>query len=192
MLVLVIGGSGSGKSAYGEDCITSLSPGKKKYYLAAMKVFDEEDRQKVDRHRQMRQGKGFVTIEQTVGIEKALLRMEPGARTALVECVSNLTANEMFSEHGIRQEEDVAEKIADGILKLKKAVDHLVVISGNVFEDGRCYDEGTMAYIRAMGRINERLAREAERVVEVVVGIPVAIKLSNAHKSLAGILDIHE
>ena len=93
-----------------------------------MKVFDEEDRQKVDRHRQMRQGKGFVTIEQTVDIEKALLRMEPGARTALVECVSNLTANEMFSEHGIRQEEDVAEKIADGILKLKKAVDHLVAI----------------------------------------------------------------
>ena len=31
-----------------------------------------------------------------------------------------------------------------------------------------------------------------KRVVEVVVGIPVAIKVSNAHKSLAGTLGIPE
>ena len=52
----------------------------------------------------------------------------------------------------------------------------LVIVSNNVFEDGEIYDETTMAYIRAMGRINERLAAAADEVIEVIAGIPVVIK----------------
>ena len=44
------------------------------------------------------------------------------------------------------------------------------------FEDGIVYEESTVKYIRAMGRINEKLAEQADRVVEVVVGIPVIVK----------------
>ena len=176
MMVLVIGGSGSGKSAYGEERLCSLSGDKKKYYLAAMQVYDGEDQRRVDRHRQQRSGKGFDTIEQTVNMEEALGKMAQGEKTAMLECVSNLTANEMFSETGIVPEAVVEEKIVKGIVKLKKELLHLVVVSNNVFEDGRSYDEGTMAYIRTMGKINERLAQEADQVVEVVVGIPLVLK----------------
>lgn len=176
MMVLVIGGSGSGKSAYGEERLCSLSGDKKKYYLAAMRVYDGEDQRRVDRHRQLRSGKGFETVEQAVNIEEALGKMTHGEKTAMVECVSNLTANEMFSETGMVPEAVVEEKIVKGIVKLKKELLHLVVVSNNVFEDGRSYDEGTMAYIRAMGKINERLAQEADQVVEVVVGIPLVLK----------------
>ena len=99
MMVLVIGGSGSGKSAYGEERICSISGGKKKYYLAAMQVYDGEDQRRVDRHRQQRSGKGFDTIEQAVNIEDALGKMAHGEKTAMLECVSNLTANETFSSY---------------------------------------------------------------------------------------------
>lgn len=176
MMVLVIGGSGSGKSAYGEERICSISGGKKKYYLAAMQVYDGEDQRRVDRHRQQRSGKGFDTIEQAVNIEDALGKMVHGEKTAMLECVSNLTANEMFSETGTVPEAVVEEKIVKGIVRLKKELLHLVVVSNNVFEDGRSYDEGTAAYIRAMGKINGRLAQEADQVVEVVVGIPMVLK----------------
>ena len=47
------------------------------------------------------------------------------------------------------------------------------MVSSNVFEDGIAYDETTMEYIRAMGIINQRLAAMADRVVEVVAGLPV-------------------
>ena len=50
------------------------------------------------------------------------------------------------------------------------------MVTNNVFEDGRIYEETTMAYLRAMGRINAGLARRAERVVEVVCGIPLFLK----------------
>ena len=196
MMVLVVGGSGSGKSSYAEKVTvslaqesvkeitksenTSLSDFKlnipKKYYLAMMQVFDDEGRKKVERHRNLRSGKGFFTIEQPTRISGALEKMEDGDRTVLLECISNLTANEMFSEKKTMTEIQVTENVIRDIKMLKEQTNHLVVVSNNVFEDGITYDETTTKYIRAMGKINQKLAALADRVVEVVEGIPVIIK----------------
>ena len=177
MMILVVGGSGSGKSSYAEKTAVSLAQsGMKKYYLATMQVFDDEGRKKVDRHRKLRNGKGFFTIEQPVRISSALEKMEDGDRTVLLECISNLTANEMFSEKKTMTEIQVTENVIRDIKMLKEQTNHLVVVSNNVFEDGITYDETTTKYIRAMGKINQKLAALADRVVEVVAGIPVTLK----------------
>lgn len=175
MMVLIIGGSGSGKSAYAEEYITALSKDCKKYYLATMQVFDKEGQEKVKRHRRMRSGRGFFTIEQPVGIEDALLKIEPES-SVLLECISNLTANEMFSGKIMRTCQEVTKSVVQGIRELSQEVRHLVIVTNNVFEDGTIYDEPTMEYLRAMGRINEKLAAMADKVVEVVAGIPIVIK----------------
>lgn len=178
MTVLVIGGSGSGKSAYAETLSVTLSAeeGIPKYYVASMRVFDREGAEKVGKHRRLRRGKGFITVEQPTGIHRALRKMEPGKKTILLECVSNLTANEMFPEEGLRAEEQVAEEVISGIKKLKAEAMHLVIVTNNVFEDGIIYDEETKGYIRAMGRINQELASMSDKVLEVVAGIPIVIK----------------
>ena len=179
MMTLIIGGSGSGKSAYAEDYMVSISEDRKKYYIATMQIYDEEGKRKVERHRMLRGGKGFSTIEQPVDIGKAAEKMEAEDRTALLECVSNLTANEMFSGEVPGTEEVITEKIVGGIAVLNRELTHLVIVSNNVFEDGNVYDKTTMAYIRAMGCINQKLAEMADEVVEVVVGIPIVIKNKN-------------
>lgn len=176
MMTFIIGGSGSGKSAYAENYITSLSGGKKKYYIATMQGMDAEGQKKIERHRALRNGKDFFTIEQPVDVEKAADQMEAGEKTALLECMSNLTANEMFSGEVPKAEAEVVEKIMKGITRLKKEVSHLVIVGNNVFEDGTVYDRSVIKYIRAMGQINEELAVMADKVVEVVVGIPVVLK----------------
>ena len=176
MMTLIIGGSGSGKSAYAENYMNSISEDRKKYYIATMQIYDEEGKRKVERHRMLRGGKGFSTIEQPIDIGKAAEKMEDGERTALLECISNLTANEMFLEEIHGTEEAITEKIVGGIAVLNRELTHLVIVSNNVFEDGNVYDKTTMAYIRAMGRINQKLAEMADEVVEVVVGIPIVIK----------------
>lgn len=177
MVTLIIGGSGSGKSAYAEAYITAHSEGRRKYYLATMQVFDKEGQKKIDRHREQRSGKGFVTIEQPTVIEKALNKMgEEEERIVLLECMSNLAANEMFSQEIPKTAEQVAVQVIKGIEVLKKEVQHLVIVSNNVFEDGLFYDETTMEYIQALGKINENLAGIADKVIEVVVGIPIVIK----------------
>ena len=179
MITLIVGGSGSGKSAYAEDYMISHSEEKKKYYIATMQVYDAEGERKIERHRMLRSGKGFSTIEQSVDIEKAVEKMEAGKGTAFLECISNLTANEMFAGEEPKTEEVVVEKIMKGIKTLSKELTHLVIVSNNVFEDGNVYDNTTMTYIRAMGRINEKLAGIADEVVEVVVGIPMMVKYKN-------------
>ena len=109
MMTLIIGGSGSGKSVYAEDYMVSISEDRKKYYIATMQIYDEEGKRKVERHRMLRGGKGFSTIEQPVDIGKAAEKLEAEDRTALLECVSNLTANEMFSGEVPGTEESCAE-----------------------------------------------------------------------------------
>ena len=62
MMTVITGGSGSGKSAYAEDYIGQIAAKSdhcNKYYIATMKVYDAEGQKKIDRHRQLRQGKGF-------------------------------------------------------------------------------------------------------------------------------------
>ena len=179
MITLIIGGSGSGKSAYAENYMNSISEDRKKYYIATMQIYDEEGKRKVERHRMLRGGKGFSTIEQPLDIGNAAEKLEDGDKTALLECISNLTANEMFLEEVPGTEEVITEKIIGGIAVLNRELTHLVIVSNNVFEDGNVYDKTTMAYIRAMGRINQKLAEMADEVVEVVVGIPIVIKAKN-------------
>ena len=175
MVTLILGGSGSGKSAYAEDYLLRMAADKKKYYIATMQVWDAEKQAKVDRHHRLRQGKGFTTMEQPTALEQAVTQMEPGG-AALLECMSNLTANEMFSGEQPTDRQTVIEKILRGVDVLRKQVDPLVIVTNNVFEDGIVYDSATMEYIEALGRINERLAAEADEVVEVTAGIPQRLK----------------
>ena len=192
MMVLVIGGSGSGKSAYAESLTDDLmkeeytkgmdargcvlQAGCRKYYLATMKFFDEEGRKKVERHRRLRSGKGFDTVEQSTDIHRAVEKMGTEKQIVLLECLSNLMANEMFSGKRIGATSQVVEKIMRELEMLRAQTTHLIVVTNNVFEDGIVYEEATMEYIRAMGKLNRRLADLADQVVEVVAGIPVIIK----------------
>lgn len=178
MTTLVIGGSGSGKSAFAEQLLCSRAGNGTKYYLATMQVYDEEGRQKVARHRSLRQGKGFRTVECPVEIGRILPLLDGGGdgdACVLLECMSNLTANEMF---GPRQKtaEETAETILAGIEAIRARVRHLVIVSNNVFEDGTEYDAGTREYVKALALVNRRLAGTAEEVIEVVAGLPVVIK----------------
>ena len=193
MITLVTGGSGSGKSAYAESLLYSCEG--IRYYIATMQIYDAEGEKKVERHRKLRAGKGFLTIESpmTVGKIQFVCAGEPGQaqyrqeaerkgqcssekKSALLECMSNLTANEMFTKDGMKSEDEVVEKIVSEIQTLSQKLDNLVIVTNNVFEDGVIYDAGTMEYLRALGRINAALARLADRVAEVVVGIPVELK----------------
>ena len=72
MMILILGGSGSGKSAYAEDYLLRTAGDKKKYYIATMQIWDEEMQAKVARHHRLRQGKGFTTIEQPTALANSL------------------------------------------------------------------------------------------------------------------------
>ena len=167
MLVLVTGGSGSGKSAYAEEKILSFGQGKR-IYIATMFPFDKESDARILRHRQMRAGKGFETVERYTDLKG--LKLDPDS-VVLLECMSNLVANEMFREGGFHPE--VAEKITEGVKNLLSQAKHVVIVTNEIFSDGILYEEESEQYKKELGQINQKLAEMAEEVVEVVYGIPV-------------------
>ena len=91
MIILFTGGSACGKSSYAESvCVQLPLP---RFYIAAMKPYGAEGEARIKRHRAMRAGKGFETFECYTGLKELRL---PERGTALLECICNLTANEMF------------------------------------------------------------------------------------------------
>ncbi len=176
MMTVIIGGSGSGKSAFAERYIDEIARGRRKYYVATMKVYDEEGQKKVEKHRAQRQGKGFQTIECPSEIETAARAVMEKESVVLLECMSNLAANEMFAEQEIREKNIVVSKILQGISILRDKTGELVIVTNNISEEGTNYDATTLNYIESLGEINTALAQEADTVIEVVVGIPVWMK----------------
>ena len=77
MFYLITGGSGSGKSEYAENLARKLGKSTAPdteaaplYYIATMRVWDEEGRARVRKHRLQREGKGFLTLERFTDMEK--------------------------------------------------------------------------------------------------------------------------
>lgn len=167
MMILVTGGSGSGKSAFAEDCVLALGE-KKRIYIATMFPFDEESKKRVARHRNMRKGKGFETVECYTGLKNVKVQEKS---TVLLECMSNLTANEMFQEDGAG--EKTVEEIIEGIRSLREQAGDLVIVTNEIFSEAASYEGETETYQKYLGEINQGLAELSDQVVEVVYGIPV-------------------
>ena len=178
MIVTVIGGSASGKSKIAEDLICSLAGNQKKYYIATMKVGeDEENIERVKKHRLLRKDKGFETIESPVSIDSVLNQIkDEKEKNVLIECMSNLVANEMFFDSLVVSKEETIEKVVNQISVLSKSLDNMVIVTNNVFEDGKEYDKYTTDYLKALSAINQKIIEMSDEAYEAVVGIPIKIK----------------
>ena len=166
MLTIIIGGAGSGKSAFAEAHVCRL-PGRK-IYLAAMIARDGESRARVEKHRAQRAGKGFETLERGFDLENASI---PAGANVLLEDLSNLLANEMYEPAGgginaVRRE----------LSFLIGKCENLTVVTNEVFSGGADYDDESLRYMRALADLNRELAAQADLVVEVVCTLPNILK----------------
>ncbi len=174
-LHLITGGSGSGKSAYAESCVMAVSEtvDYQRVYIATMIPYGEEGRQRVERHRKLRAEKQFETVECYTGLELLDLNTVRH-KIVLLECMSNLVANEMFEPDGAG--ENTVNAILRGIDRLRRQANRIIVVTNEIFSDGICYDADTMRYLSYLGAVNQAMAAQADRVTEVVYGIPITLK----------------
>jgi adenosylcobinamide kinase/adenosylcobinamide-phosphate guanylyltransferase len=168
MIVLITGGSGSGKSEYGENLALKLNTKGKMTYIATMYPHGEETHLKIKRHKEMRKGKGFETLECFYGLKDLKHSLHS---TVLLECLSNLLANELYSKEGAR--EKALEEIMAGIKKISCESEHLIMISNDVFSDILPIDQEMQHYTKLLGTINQEIGELADVVIEVVYSIPI-------------------
>lgn len=208
-IYIVYGGAGSGKSEYAEalcdnlcgvkqddserirddSCVEENAAVPRKIYLATMKNDGSKAAlERIERHKKLREGKGFITIEKSSDISE--IETEEND-TILLEDLSNLLSNRMFSDEKKANYDDITSKNKDifkdkdidfskeiflDILKLSYKVENIVIVSNDVFRDGLCYDNATERFVEELGKIHILLSRHAERIIRIIYGIPVKIK----------------
>ena len=178
MMALVTGGASSGKSACAEKL--AVACGGALVYLATMRPTGDEGARRVARHRSMRAGKGFSTVECYGQLEGALATGAFDGATVLLEDLGNLVANELF---GGVQKPALAGDAGVGALARRAA--NLVVVGNEVGCDGVAYERETRCYLEALGRLACEVAAGSDFVIECVAGVPVVVKAPEGRGSWA-------
>lgn len=164
-LTLVLGGARSGKSQHAEGLLRQTSP--PWIYLATAEPGDEEMRQRIAHHRQQRGGQ-WHTHE--VPLELAVAIGELSGEAALIDCLTLWLSNVLLTGRDIGAETDRL------VAALETAPVPIVAVSNEVglgivpdTELGRVFRD-------AQGRLNQRVAAIADRVILMAAGIPMVIK----------------
>lgn len=165
--ILISGGCKNGKSYIAQRLAKGQSKGGL-YYLATMRPCDDEDIERIERHRQERDGWGFTTIEQPVEILQCLDLCDINA-SFLLDSTTALLANEMFPDDN-NVNMDAPGKIADELVSLCKQVNDIVIVSDYIYSDAILYDELTEAYRKGLALIDRTLAAICDVVLEAAFG----------------------
>lgn len=177
MKILLTGGAACGKSTLAEDIVLAL--GGPLTYIATMRPLGDEGQAKVLKHRNMRDGKGFTTVECYGNL--AAVKLDPQGGTVLLECLTNLAADELYEEDGtMHDSEEAFSSIMQGIRMLEEQCEHLVLITNDVGSDGIKYSQETQSYIELLGRVNCACAAQCDFVLECVCGVPQFVRGSSA------------
>jgi len=165
-LTLVLGGARSGKSRYAEGLMAALPP--PWIYVATAEAGDAEMAGRIALHR-ARRGGDWQTIEAPHDLPAALAVAAAGA-PVLVDCTTLWLSNRMLA--GADMEAEAA--------RLETALDDrrgVAVLVSNEVGFGIVPDNALARRFRDLqGRLNQRLAARADRVVLVVAGLPVVVK----------------
>lgn len=166
-VVLITGGSRSGKSSYAEKTALSLSPNP--VYLATARIWDEEFRERVRRH-QERRGPQWTNIEE----EKSLSRHKLTGRVVVVDCLTLWCTNFFFD-----LESDVDRALEAAKSELKQFLEQdatFILVTNEIGMGGSSDNEIQRRFTDLQGWVNQYAASCADEVVLMVCGIPVKIK----------------
>ncbi len=189
-LILLLGGARSGKSAYGETLAAQLAGEAPVLYIATATAADDEMRQRIARHQASRPPH-WLTVEEPHNPASALHTNT--APVALLDCVTLLVANLLLAnvddhdeldETGFASEAALAlvDSAIDDLLDTWRAHSSTLILISNEVGMGIVppYPLGRV-YRDCLGRVNARLAAQADTVVLMVAGLPIEIKaLSDA------------
>ena len=196
MIVLVLGRPDSGKSKIAEDIVMRLaagldpdaarsgasghagavspaaSSGMDKLYIATMIPFGEEGIRRIEKHRKMRAGKGFLTVEKYTEVDSLIGEItDLDRKCCLLECMSNLVGNEMHDPRNLSLSDEEPEKlITEQVLALGKSCGHLVVVANRFLTEDADYDDETRRYVRIADRVNEIMKAGADKTCELAEG----------------------
>lgn len=182
-VVLVTGGSRSGKSAYALKMAEALSGSRA--FVATAQITDDEMRERVRQHRRARSRRRWYTIEEPLD----LVRVLSNARrfdVVVVDCLAFWVNNLMHQAEKRRKliSDQEIEKLCARVLKACSKRRGTVILVTNEVGMG-IVPENALArrYRDLLGRCNQLIAAGADVVTFVACGIPLHLKQGGDRES---------
>jgi adenosylcobinamide kinase / adenosylcobinamide-phosphate guanylyltransferase len=165
-LTLVLGGARSGKSRHAESLITASAP--PWIYVATAQALDTEMAERIAHHR-ARRGARWQTVEAPHDLAGAIDKAPPDAGL-LVDCLTLWLTNRMLAEADIEADTAAVESA------LARRRGPIVLVSNEVGSGVVPDNALARRFADLQGRLNQRIAARADRVVLVVAGLPLTVK----------------
>ena len=173
MITYIYGGVSSGKSEYAEELISGEF--NKKIYLATMENAGEHAGKRVEKHLLQREGKGFFTIEEPRHIKDLNIDEDDNI---LLEDLTNLLSNNLFNEAGLKNNfKEITEEIFSDIITLKDRCNSVFIVGNDIFSTERNQSKELDIFIDCLYSLHTKIIEVADRVIEVVYGLPYDKKL---------------
>ena len=167
MLTLVLGGARSGKSRFAQELALGWSP--RPVYVATARVWDDDFAARVRRHRADR-GPEWTTFEEP----KTIAALDLEGRVVVVDCATLWLTNFFLDAS-----HDVERSLADARVELDRFLlkdNSTIIVSNELGLAPHAATEIGRKFVDLQGFFNQELARRAETVVFMVVGIPMVVK----------------
>ena len=165
-IILVTGGQPSVKRSYAERHALSLS--ENPAYVATAPIWDDEFRERVQRHQQGR-GSNWTNIEE----EKYLGNIDITDRVAVVDCITLWCTNFYFETQDIEKSLEMVKTEFD---KFTSQDATFIFVTNEIGMGGTSENKVQRMFTDLLGWANQYIASKADEVILMVSGIPMKIK----------------
>ena len=169
-LRLIIGGARSGKSAHAQALAEAEARRRcgSPVMIATAEALDAEMEERISRHRQER-GDAWRTVETPLAVTDAI-RGIAAQDCAVVDCLTLWLNNLMFAEHDLLAATEALLQAAT------TSESEIIVVTNEVGMS--IVPENALArrFRDEAGRMNRRVAEQADEVVVMFAGIPLRLK----------------
>lgn len=200
MRTLILGGQKSGKSRCAEDTARQWladSPDHKAIMIATAQAHDAEMTQRIERHRADRAVRlpSMATVEEPVRLAAAIAQHSAPHTMVVVDCLTLWLTNLLFpyeaavdplqagpshisknSEENRHFSDVDIEYLAMFIGAVKSAQGPLVIVSNEIGLGVIPMGRQVRAYVDALGRLNQDVARVCDSVTLMAAGLPLVLK----------------
>lgn len=185
MNIFISGGCKNGKSLHAQELAKKMADENHVplYYIATMIPKDDEDLARIRKHVEVREGWGFITVEQPthlMGMFEEGFTDENGDSVDphgafLLDSVTALLSNVMFGPNG-EYDENAGESVKQDVLEFAHATGNTVFVSDFIYSDARKFDDWTENYRRSLAMCDCALAKECGQVIDTSFGTFTRIK----------------
>ena len=175
-IILITGGSRSGKSMYAQRIAESLSG--TRTYIATCPVIDKEMEDRVRKHQEARKSASWQTIEEVTDLAGALRRSK-GSEVILIDCLTLWINNLMYEAEQKKKylDEDMISARCEDALGVCRGLTGTVIFVANEVGMGIVPENPSSRLFRYLaGRCNQSMAAHADTAIFMVSGLPVYIK----------------